>query len=631
MRKSGQITVFLSLVLLCIFSLMCGLIESARTAGARWYLILAADSAMDSVFSNYHKEVWDKYRLFLLEEGNKGEIGDAWKDYMEPYMENSGWYSMDAEHADAANTYITDQDGELLKKEILDYMRFGIFDDMKDQNSAEVLFKNLKEAGKVNELSKSYCKNTREAVRLERALEEINDSLKRQRDCWERAYDKIEDYNGSGFRREADKLEKETKRIPFLVKAYEKQADKLKGNLKKTNTRLSAESKDISPKILKAIKENTVCYESYINQDGKRRMEIDALPERLEKIRQVMKKAGKRSVEVEKIISDWDDDDEDDDDDDDGPDESELWDSVGEIWNEVDIPQLSYTNGVKDPKKQKILEQVEDVIQNGLLKLILPEGAEVSKGILDETDFPSKTCGKGKKKSTKLLDRFMFEEYCGRFLTCFLSDEDKETKYELEYLVAGDKTDAKNFKQTVTQILKIREGMNLIHILSDSEKRKEASALASTITGATGTVLLSGIVAFFIMSIWALGEAVVDVKLLLEGKKAALVKTRETWNLSLDNLLKIAESGVCTEGKEDQKGPDYLGYIKLLLFIGDSRQQYYRLMDVIQMNICTKQKDFRMAHCIYEAQIEGTVTTKHLFFGGKAPYYSMNVRTEKAY
>ena len=59
MRKKGQITVFFSLALLCVFSLMCGLLESARTAGARCYLKLAADSSMDSVFSRYHKEAWE--------------------------------------------------------------------------------------------------------------------------------------------------------------------------------------------------------------------------------------------------------------------------------------------------------------------------------------------------------------------------------------------------------------------------------------------------------------------------------------------------------------------------------------------------------------------------------------------
>lgn len=63
MRKSGQITVFLSLVMLCVCSLVCGLVESARTAGAGWYLKMAADSAMDSVFSGYHRAAWEQYRL----------------------------------------------------------------------------------------------------------------------------------------------------------------------------------------------------------------------------------------------------------------------------------------------------------------------------------------------------------------------------------------------------------------------------------------------------------------------------------------------------------------------------------------------------------------------------------------
>ena len=43
-RLRGEITVFLSLILVCVFSLMMGLLESARTAGARLYLQMAADS-----------------------------------------------------------------------------------------------------------------------------------------------------------------------------------------------------------------------------------------------------------------------------------------------------------------------------------------------------------------------------------------------------------------------------------------------------------------------------------------------------------------------------------------------------------------------------------------------------------
>ena len=59
MKKRGEITVFLSLTLVCILSLFMGLLESARTAGARLYLTMAANSAMASVMSQYNRNLWD--------------------------------------------------------------------------------------------------------------------------------------------------------------------------------------------------------------------------------------------------------------------------------------------------------------------------------------------------------------------------------------------------------------------------------------------------------------------------------------------------------------------------------------------------------------------------------------------
>ena len=58
MKKRGEITVFLSLTLVCILSLFMGLLESARTAGARLYLTMAANSAMASVMSQYNRNSW---------------------------------------------------------------------------------------------------------------------------------------------------------------------------------------------------------------------------------------------------------------------------------------------------------------------------------------------------------------------------------------------------------------------------------------------------------------------------------------------------------------------------------------------------------------------------------------------
>lgn len=628
MRKSGQITVFFSMVLLCIFSLMCGLLESARTAGARCYLKLAADSAMDSVFSGYHREVWDKYRIFLLECENDDQLGEAWKDFMKPYMENSGWYSLAAEKADVTELFrITDDGGKYLDYEILDYMKYGILENITDENDARTLLGELKEANAVKKLSEAYSSHTREAVRLERALEDINDSLGQQKDYWKNANDRIGDYDGPGFRREASRLERVMDRIPSLVKAYGKRADELKKSIKKTDGELSQVQEELSQGVRETLYEDTSFYESYIDQDGERRKEIEALPEKMVRVKQVMERAEERSFEVEEIIADWEGDDEEDE----GPDVSALWRSVREIWYEADIPVLTHTTGVRDPEKEKLLEQVEGFVQKGLLNLVLPEGSEISEGIISGTDLTSDAYDEGQGEGGGLMDLIMFDEYCGRFLTSFISEEDKEVKYELEYLIAGKNTDEENLKQSVGEILMIREGMNLIHILSDSQKRQEAKALAGVITGVTGFAPLTGVVAFFVMTVWAMGEAVIDVRMLLEGKKAAFIKSGETWNLSLDSLLELGRTGTSPGGREDEKGLDYTGYLKLLLFTGNAGLQYYRLMDVIQMNIRRKQESFRMAHCVYQAEIKGTVKSEHMFFGGRDPFYSVEVRTEKAY
>ena len=63
----GEITVFLSLILTCICALMGGLFESARAAGSGWYMQMALNSSLDSLMSCYHREIWDKYRIFVLE------------------------------------------------------------------------------------------------------------------------------------------------------------------------------------------------------------------------------------------------------------------------------------------------------------------------------------------------------------------------------------------------------------------------------------------------------------------------------------------------------------------------------------------------------------------------------------
>lgn len=629
MHNNGHITVFLSLTFLCILSLMCGLLESARTAGTRWYLKIAADSAMDSVFSKYHREAWDKYRIFLLEEKRGNQLEQDWLDYIKPYMEYSGWYSMDIESANLLQrVQITDDKGKYMKQEILDYMKYGIFDHIPDETGAVTMLADLKEAAAVKELSKSYGEHTKEAVRLEHVIEDINRSLENQKHIWQEADSCLNNYDGHGFIEKADDLKKEIDRIPILIKTYGDIADQLNIQLQKTKSKKAETIYQLSDSVQSTLNSDTDWYDSYVRQDGDRRKEVEALAGEVIIMKGKIERSKDRAMEVEQIIDEWDSS---SDDDDDEPDLSGLWGSVMDIWYEIHISSLSYTNGVKNPEKEKILEKVQDLVKNGLMALVLPEGKELSKGVLNNNSFPSLLYTGEQGEIDGLIDRILFEEYCGRFLTNYLSEEDKDVKYEMEYLIGGENTDENNFLQAITDILAIREGLNLVHILTDQEKREEANALAGVITGITGLTPLTGLVAFFVMSIWAMGEAIVDIRRILQGEKVSLIKSKANWRLSLGSLLDAGSQGKFEGGGSDNNGIDYTGYLKLILFISHSSLQYYRLMDIIQMNLCTADEKFRMSHCIYRAEMKGTVVSRHIFFGGLEPVFRMDVRTEKAY
>ena len=94
MRQRGEITVFLSLTLVCILSLFMGLLESARTAGARLYLTMAANSSMASVMSQYNRNLWDMYRLLFLEYESPEAIGHSFDGYLDFYLEQENLYPM---------------------------------------------------------------------------------------------------------------------------------------------------------------------------------------------------------------------------------------------------------------------------------------------------------------------------------------------------------------------------------------------------------------------------------------------------------------------------------------------------------------------------------------------------------
>ena len=92
----------------------------------------------------------------------------------------------------------------------------------------------MKDAEGVNALSGLYDGHTREAVRVEEALEKINAQLIRQKEGWNRGMEYLNGLDGDGFIRQAKDMIKALKQLPSLVNGYEKKADHLNEKLKES-------------------------------------------------------------------------------------------------------------------------------------------------------------------------------------------------------------------------------------------------------------------------------------------------------------------------------------------------------------------------------------------------------------
>ena len=127
-EADASITVFLSLILTCICALMGGLFESVRTAGSGWYMQMALDSSLDSLMSKYHRDVWEQYRIFALEFDESGGLAAEMEPYLDSYFRDAPFYLVtDRNLTVSSPALITDGGGRWFEKEILDYMKKGIW------------------------------------------------------------------------------------------------------------------------------------------------------------------------------------------------------------------------------------------------------------------------------------------------------------------------------------------------------------------------------------------------------------------------------------------------------------------------------------------------------------------------
>ena len=265
-----------------------------------------------------------------------------------------------------------------------------------------------------------------------------------------------------------------------------------------------------------------------------------------------------------------------------------------------------------DPGFKNPIEVIKVMKELGTLNLVLPNIEAVSKKTIDIGAYASqRTLQQGmgvipvSGDTQGAVAEFLFQEYMIGKCSSYLSPAPSMAlEYQLEYLLMGKDSDLENLKGVANRLLLMREAANFLYIMADSSKRAQVSGMAATIATSLGIPLATPVIEIVLMSVWAFGESIIDVRALLRGEKVPLVKNVTSWQLALDNLANLPELLNGELGSQSQ-GLDYKEYLRILLTLKSGEEKLARAMDVVEMTMQSKRgrEEFRLDSCLYSLEV----------------------------
>lgn len=279
---------------------------------------------------------------------------------------------------------------------------------------------------------------------------------------------------------------------------------------------------------------------------------------------------------------------------------------------EEDGTEYEEPEGTSEDVSSDLLEQIKAIRKNGLIAIITGS-EELSEYPWQKEGLPSglsdtekaMNAGFGNEPAT-ILNHLLLGEYMLHKMSCYTDPAEEGARYEAEYVLSGKKTDKASLETVIGEILLIRMGFNLAYLATDSEKTALAEATAAAIMSLLALPQLILLLKWLLLAAWALAESIVDLRGLVRGKKVPFWKSAQTWRLSVMKLDLESDGG-------GNAGLSYEDYLRILFFIGDTKDQSYRMMDVIQERIGRKVPGFRMRDYMVYADVSLETDVSYLY------------------
>ncbi len=434
-RQPAQITVFVSMALVVILTLLCTSLESARVSVLRYYIRTAAESSVFSVFSEYHRELLDRYHLFFLEDD--GSLEQSAREYLTYYEQPSKELMVGGMHFYPFETdelwmeesvYALDQGASPVEDEIMEYMKFGmvetLVDQVKDklqmgqqcQEMMDAVDQITASAGDVLDLENQYVMLKETAEDLQFAANEAVDAyqelkpliraksdLEQRVEALEKESDEGDEEIAASLRTELRKARKElsevckrldqaagqvrgkektmgelTRTSDSCLEQIQQSTERLMVQLEPPLSKLEQLKPQLSDEFLQAANQQTEAVEAYTKDNGTRKALAIKIGDHVEELKDFLD----RQPEIEKILQME-------------PGDAEtLLDKRGEYVSfHTELAGAKELQEAEEPMCSDLLEQIKGLKEKGILSLVIGGGESLSSRQIESKGLPSEQLG----------------------------------------------------------------------------------------------------------------------------------------------------------------------------------------------------------------------------------------------
>lgn len=649
----AQITVMATLVFMIVISFVTTCVNAAAMSGYNTVIKQACSLSDESVFTAYSNDMLRQFDIFALKKS------DIINDKVNQYIKTSiNTHSKDIQLVNAQYDeyrYMTDNGGYGVEEQIVRYMQSGGYIDViRDYNSVKDGIKQSDSVSKVSsdivEVKDTAQESWIDMKQLINVCDNIGDkedelqqyakqlvntvnTLKEEELTQDELDNTKKDIaeNVEEIRDAADEIKDMSYKIYDIIDTYEGHMTDTTQQISASYEALKRHKEELGDTVYSAMKDDINNMESCGEEQNGSPVDVveAAVDNDISVLDELLKKSDiniRQEESIDNIIN--------------------MSGNVQRLCGELKVREVA-------DRYREYIDEDDSKPDINLLTRIYKLFKEGITGLVIDTDISDKTieydnladsvvtgtaCDDISNLSIRsaLVNEYIISRF--QNYTDYIDSENKGTKdilsedrlldYETEYILCGGKSDKDNLCEVITKLSHIREGANLLYLITDSQKKNECFTLAVQILGYTGNMVLIKAAQYLIMTLWAYAESIVELRGLYSGESISIIKNAGDWETDINGLINLGRENISSgsvqwlkNAGKNRKGTvqpddketdeilslDYAGYLRILLLMQNGTTRNARVMSAMELvMVALGYNDFRMKDYIYEA--DGTAT-----------------------